>query len=392
MPKQIPPLTSAQVMNAKPIAGKRVELRDGMVPGLTLRVSLSGVRSWSLLIQGGEKRRYDVGPGLSLAEARSKALEIRAKVRLGETPAQPRRDAREAARSAKTLQQVIDDYGAGPGSELSSWLDQKRRMQHVFAPLLSLQALDLSEAEFLLAADKHGAKTSARNALAYARPMIRWASKRKLMQKGVAAEIAPGQTNKRDRVLDMDELRRVLGALGTDMQDRAARFMLWTLARREEVAQADWRHIDFDLGEWAIPGVHRKSTKGKTMPDLHVPLPRQAIAMLRELARDHQTGLVFSRLDNWDRWQKRMFVESDTTGWHRHDLRRTSSTFAGHLGISPHVVEIMLGHAQPHSALAGVYNLSRYTTEHREALQKLADAYDRIQSGEKNVVAFRGRA
>ena len=85
MAKRVPPLTAKQVENFRPT--DRAELTDGLVPGLRLRATASGVRSWSFNIRGhdGERRRFEVGVGLGLAEARRAAEVIRAKVRLAKT-------------------------------------------------------------------------------------------------------------------------------------------------------------------------------------------------------------------------------------------------------------------------------------------------------------------
>jgi len=75
-----------------------------------------------------------------------------------------------------------------------------------------------------------------------------------------------------------------------------------------------------------------------------------------------------------------MFALTHTNGWQRHDLRRTSATLLGGMGVAPHIVEIVLGHAEPHSQLAGIYNQSRYEREHRDALMQLAAYYRKIST------------
>ena len=71
MAKRVPPLSSAQVANVRPHPTKVVELVDGGVPGLRLRVTPAGTRSWSLNMRAsGKMRRFDVGVGLGLSAAR----------------------------------------------------------------------------------------------------------------------------------------------------------------------------------------------------------------------------------------------------------------------------------------------------------------------------------
>jgi integrase len=132
-------------------------------------------------------------------------------------------------------------------------------------------------------------------------------------------------------------------------------------------------------------------------------LPRQAIAHLHQRERGEDAGaLIFTngaghKLEQWDRAGKRLQALSGTSGWHRHDIRRTCATLMGELGTAPHVVEVALGHTLKTSSdgssvsrVAQVYNRSRYRQEHAAALQMLADELDRITAGENaNIVRLR---
>jgi integrase len=79
----------------------------------------------------------------------------------------------------------------------------------------------------------------------------------------------------------------------------ALRFMLLTLARREEVAGARWR--DVDLQEEAL----RLPTTKNGLPHV-IPLSRQAMAMLQAMGTGKPDALIFAargggHLANWDR-------------------------------------------------------------------------------------------
>lgn len=101
MAKHVAPLTSAQVAALKPDPNRVVELIDGLVQGLRLRVTPAGSRSWSLSIRAaGVRRRFDVGRGLGLAEARRKAEELKQQVRAGADPTAERKAARDRAKAA----------------------------------------------------------------------------------------------------------------------------------------------------------------------------------------------------------------------------------------------------------------------------------------------------
>ena len=126
---------------------KPIELVDGYVPGLRVRVLPSGTRSWSLNIRDskGVRRRFEVGSGLSLAEARRKAEDLRRNIRGGADPTTERRAARQRALAAKggvgTLAALIDTYfNNGLGRH-------QRRAVKILLMLLDIcfSAVDLSQ-------------------------------------------------------------------------------------------------------------------------------------------------------------------------------------------------------------------------------------------------------
>ena len=85
-------------------------------------------------------------------------------------------------------------------------------------------------------------------------------------------------------------------------------------------------------------------------------------------------------LKNWNRWLKSIAELTGIAGMSPHALRRTAATLAGDAGTPPHVVSIMLGHANVGGNLIAGYNHSRYPTEHREALDKLGQMIDDIRN------------
>ena len=75
-------LTARTVDSIKPTPGKRAEYFDTEVPGLALRVTERGAKSWTLMYRtkrGGRLRRLTLGTQtvLSLADARGRARQSR---------------------------------------------------------------------------------------------------------------------------------------------------------------------------------------------------------------------------------------------------------------------------------------------------------------------------
>jgi integrase len=167
------------------------------------------------------------------------------------------------------------------------------------------------------------------------------------------------------------------------------RFILMTLGRLDEVCSMTWRQVDMEAGTWELSDT-------KNTFDHRVPLSRQTIDLLRTMqpAQPHPDAFVFhhstgGRLCNWDREQKRINARSGTSGWHRHDLRRTGATTLGDMQVLPDIVEAALNHKDIHSVLAATYNRSRYRPLVADALQRLADALDNIEFGGAQIVPLR---
>jgi len=413
MPKHIQPLTAKGLDAVRPGDGEVIELGDGLLPGLRVRVS-SGGRFWSLNIRNasGERRRFDVGANLTLAEARRRAEALKKTIKQGGDPTGDRRDARQRAKNAKagigTFRSVINAYfDRGDGGPLRTKHKQSALIRHVFDKHLDRAATEITAQELQLAADAHPSASSAGRAIGYLKPLARWASKRGLMQNGFQELEKPPERDAQNGghiVLDRAKLARVLPALQGGHHSAAARMMLWTAARLDEVCAATWNEFDLDAGAWTVAAARRKDTRSrmrkKQVPaQPHViPLPRQAVAMLIDMRnRADGNALVFpgargAKLDNWDRWSKSIFERTGTSGWTRHDLRRTCATMAADLNVAPHVISVLLGHKNPeNNQLLGIYNKGRYRQQHGEALQAVADCLEAIEAGNNGIGLLEAR-
>jgi len=384
-------------------AGVREELADTVTVGLRLRVTPAGVRTWVWggRDQDGRPRRFVLGhhPTMGISEAREAAGAMRGKVqRDGADPVaelrRKRAESRDAAAGIGTLAALLDLYGAKAGDARKSWPDCRRRIGHVFAAFLARPLATLKAEELQLAADAHPSGHSASAAVRYLRPVLKWAAQRRYVGADVAVLHPPATVGRRDRVLSREELAALLPVLAQSPSPyaRAVRFMLWTLARREEVGRARWRDVSLDAATWTIP-----VTKNK-QPHV-VPLPRQAVAFLAGIKPTgaDPDALVFGNsaggpLANWDREAKALMLASGTTGWTRHDLRRTGATMLGDMGELPDIIEAALNHTSIRSALAATYNRSRYRPQVAAALQRLADALDGIEAGGAEVVPMRQKS
>jgi len=401
--KRVKPLTSAQIRNLKP-AQNTIELVDGAVPGLRVRMTPNGVMSWSLNVRDtkGVRRRFDIGRGLGLAKAREQAEELRRLIRSGSDPTAERRAARARASDAHlgigTFGSVITAYfHSGPGSLLNTREEQERRICDVFAKHLKRPAMEVSAADLQITADSHPSPSSAAHAVAYLRPLATWASRRELLRKGfVELEKPPARPGANgaavgQRYLSAKELAKILPCLGHHAHDAAARFMLLTGCRLEEACGATWSEIDIGDRTWIIPASRRKDPRSKVrtkrvpQSDHVLILPAQAINLLEALGPADPEHLIFrgergAKLQNWDRWTKSVSAASGVNDWDRHTLRRTTATMAGELGAPPHIISALLGHRNIGGQLVAGYSKARYTEEVGSALQRVADQLEAIEN------------
>lgn len=409
MARRVAPLTALQISKIRPHSNRTIELVDGAVPGLRLRIAPSGGKSWSLAMRAnGIMRRFDVGNGLSLGDARKRAEELRLAIRDGADPTAERRAARLKALSAVegvgTFGSVIDAYFTiGNGAGLRTGRVQQKHLRSFFKSVLARPAIDLRSAEIQLAIDAHPAKVTAARAAGYIGPVIKWASKRDLMRGPFNLE-KPITGAPRQRVLSEPELARLLPTLD-DAYGRCCLFLLLTAARRSEAASATWDQMNLKRKIWTIPGEGRKDTrgqvrrKGKPKEAFAIPLSEEALRVLRQQwrllrARSEDAeelgprepepfDLVFMTekggpLINWSRWLRRNAKRSAVTEWSAHALRRTAATIAGDLGAPPHVISAMLGHSNIGGQLIAGYNKSRYREEHTAIMEQIGNRLDRI--------------
>ncbi len=405
-------ITDTAIGKAKRDAAKdgvRRELADAVERGLRLRVTPAGATSWVLGCRDkhGQPRRFPLGswPAIGLRKAREDAQALRQRVRMeGADPIVEAKLTRAAGQDAKagigTFASVLDAYeNRKDARRMKSWVQGRKAIESLFAPLLSRPAATMTLGELTLITEGHPFPKSAAYVVRTLRPILKWASepRRGFVSPDLAKLTGPegGEVTGRDRTLTRDELAALLPVLSADSGPYAGAmvFMLRTLARRQEAASARWGDINLSDREWTIP-----DTKNGR-PHV-VPLSRQVVDFLRSRLPTGPTGkaiepdpagLIFATSTgaipgNWDRHTKAIHELSGTKGWTRHDLRRTGATLLGGMGIEPHVIEAALGHSVIHSKLAGIYNKSRYQPEVAAALQRLSDALDLIEAGGGKVI------
>jgi len=178
-------------------------------------------------------------------------------------------------------------------------------------------------------------------------------------------------------------------AKSTDPVAPALKLAPLRLLRPGELRFNEGPEIDLDAALWTVPSVRMKRElreKQQGAP-LLVPLPRQAVAVLRDLHQliGHST-MVFRGERNHHRpmsentinaaLRARGFPADEVTG---HGSRATARTMLQeHLGLSPDVIEAQLEHSVSDS-LGRAYNRTEFDDQRRDMLHLWADYLDQLR-------------
>lgn len=386
------PHAIAKAVNDAKTLGKRVEVCDADHPGLNLGISPHGVATWNLRMRdpSGKLRRFPVGRhgDLTIAAARKKARSLRVDVEKGADPILEARQKRTAGADLRagrgTLCALFDLYEQ-EGDPPKTWFAGagRKRVERIFAPLLPRAVADLTSADIMRTYDQYdGSRKAAGNGIRALRPILKWAVQRNQAPEGLR-NVSPGiGVGRRKRVLSNAELKTLLPILRRWKTNHgpAMLLMLLTLARLNEVEGLTWGEIDLVTATWTLPAHRQKNTRSRDgdRDPIEIPLSTAALSLLKDIRPPSPTpaALVFTgarggRLSNWDREQKRIFEASGTSGWHRHDLRRTGTTLLGTMKFPPHVLKAALNHVTLTDPLGDTYNREQYRADVREAFKWL---------------------
>ncbi len=411
MPKRS--LTALAVEKLKPPATGQADHYDTGFPGLALRISHGGTRTWTYKLRAhGRQRKMTLGtyPAMSLAEAREAWRLAKAAVDRGEDPAATKAEARRS--EPDTVKSVAEQFITKYARPRNRTADEVERMfaLHLYPKLGSRRIGTVTRRDILDMLDAVEEKTSparANRVLANVRRMFSWAVERGVIEASPVADVrAPGQETSRDRVLSDDEVRAFLKAVAAMGEPFGPlfRLLLLTGQRREEVAGMPWAELDAAASVWRLPATR---TKNKRASD--VPLAGQSVALLDGLMR--RSPLVFpaqfSRSGHTEarplsgfgrakeRLDKAMLAElrkgdpeATLPDWRLHDLRRTAASGMARLGIAVHVVEKLLNHVSgTFAGVVGVYQRHDFMAEKQAAAQAWANFLDGLTAEKaENVV------
>ncbi|WP_266183351.1 tyrosine-type recombinase/integrase [Dyella humicola] len=395
-------LTVLRIKAAK--AGKHF---DG--GGLFLHVTGVG-RYWRMKYRHSGKEKLlalGVFPEVNLSEARQRRDAARAQLRDGNDPGVAKRERKITLTevAANTFAAIAEEWLKKQKPRMAAATLEKARwtLDDLVLPWIGnrpIAEIDPPEMlKLLQRIEERGAHETAHRTKQRCGQIFRYAIATHRATRDPTADLrgalTPAKVTHRAAVTDPAKvgelLRAIDGYTGSFVVRSALKLAPLVFARPGELRQAEWSEIDLDGALWRIPAGKMKMREEHT-----VPLPPQAVAVLRELQpltgngqfvfpsersrqRPMSDGTVNAAL-------RRMGFDKDTmTG---HGFRAMASTRLNEMGWSPDVIERQLAHAERNKVRAA-YNRAQYMNERKRMMQAWADYLDGLRADGKVVAIGR---
>jgi integrase len=350
-------------------------------------------------MRAGKQKTAALGayPAVSLAEARSARDAAKTKLRAGQDPVEAGKVEKAEARAAVT---TFADTAA-------EWFKVKMAGENKAAKTLSRAALMIKtlgaelngrpiaeiEAPALLTllrrVEAQGHHEVSKRLLATASMVFRFGIATGACKRNPAADLKGALTSKKTTPRAAIVEPAAVGKMLKDIDGyprlvvrQALRLLALTFLRPAELTKAEWSEIDFDAGTWIVPAARMKMRK-----EFHVPLSRQALAVLKEArAGAGNSRFVFPSLKRGKPLQtgkltqalRAMGYEPDECT--AHGFRATASTLLNDEGtrFSPDVVELCLSHMP--KGVRAIYNRSLRWPERVTLMAWWADKLDELRA------------
>jgi integrase len=338
-----------------PPGRKKVDFFDCEQRGFMLEVRCSGGKTFyqRYTDQRGRERQYKIGAAdvLRLSVARQMGRAISAQALVGEDP----QSRRAELRTVPTLAELVRDrYLPHVQGYKRSWQTDETILRVHVLPGLGSHFVDQVRAEQIAAVvqsmrEKGYATGTTNRVVIVLRHIYNLARKWRVpgVTDNPTAGLSLAPDVNRERFLTVEEAQRLMASIEQDENEvarKAIMLLLLTGARRNEVTQAKWEHVDWDKKTLLVP----LSKSGKPRG---IALNAAAIDVLRSVSPEPGCSYIFPAPTTnrpspslYFPWH-RIRVRAGLPDLRLHDLRHSFASFLVNKGISLYVVQGLLGHA-----------------------------------------------
>lgn len=383
-------LTDTAARQAKP-KDKAYTLPDAL--GLSLFVAPSGIKSWHFRFTWlGKQARISFGtyPDTGLKEARARRDQAREDIANGIDPRESRKEKKAGLIEAntRTFRKIYDEWLAFRQGSISpgTYRIISNAMELDVLPAFGDKQIESIKRTDVIALirkiEKRGSVATAVKVRQRLGQVFSYAIAIGLIDANPTAEMHAvtekiGQ-HKHHPFLPFSELPKTMATIQQSVAGQQLRsafmLMIYTASRPGEVRHAEWSEIDLDAATWTTP-----SSKMKMRRDHVVPLPRQAVELLREMLpiTGHLRYVFTNRSDPTmpigTNYANNVMEACGLTGRQSpHGFRHLFSTEMNGRGYNRDWIERQLAHADT-SFIRDVYNHAAYLEQRREMMQVWAD-------------------
>jgi len=376
-----------------PADKKQIKFTDGH--GMHLLVNDAGGKYWRFNYRFQSKQKtmaFGVYPEIGLAEAREKRDAARKIVRDGRDPNKEHQIEKE-----NHFEAIAAEWLALRKLELEPStirLTEMRLINDIYPhlgsmPIASVKAADILR--LLKATCDRGAVSTAHRCRSIVGQILRYAivTGRSESDPTPALKGAIQRPNIKSMAatLDPKEIGQMLRSMESYTGTAVVRIALQLIAilflRPGELRFGEWSEINWETAEWRIPD-DRMKMKGRG--DHIVPLPEQAIALLRELHQITGHGtLIFpgirspmKPISNNTLNHALRYMGIDKSKQVAHGFRAMARTLLAELGWEPEYIERQLAHAEQNKVTAA-YNRAKHLVKRKEMMQAWADYLDELK-------------
>jgi integrase len=399
-------LTDAQCRNAIcPPEKKQVRFSDS--GGMYLQVSPNGSKRWFLKYRiAGKEKQLALGSypavGLTVARRARDAAKLQKSEGVDPVLARKVQKLKLTNPDGDTFKVVALEWFAKQEAQWSEAHAQrsKRQLERDLFPWIGDRRLaDIKPVELLATlrkVEERGAVETADRGLMLARQVWRYGVATGRVERDITGDLKGALMPYRGTHFAAITEPAKLGALilairaykGGPIVRAALQLAPILFQRPGELRGATWAEMDLDAALWTIPAARMERSKdGKENGDPHlVPLPRQAVAILRGLHGYTGHGVnVFPGERSHERPISENSVRTalitmgytpEIQTWH--GFRATARTMlAERLECDPLVIEAQLAHSVK-DANGRAYNRTQYIKQRTEMMQRWADYLDRL--------------